>query len=338
MTQLERDSQTSHAMPLTHAHPISHPQESSEAFAGILQVADEVGPKKPKTGESNEPRPAVEPLLGVVRGVGGAEKPGEGPIAKQKPGVEEKMMSKQRSSEKKCSKVESVCNNIEEGPVLGDPPVWWRGPGWKSNQATKPSRGPGAVSLASSTSTSTSKNVAVSHENVAMSRRNVAMSRMTDVSVTLGEEKCVHMRVKCGLCDGSVKQKSCIGTATTRISSLYNSAEGGPQSKRGGGEAKIVAELSEGNKNLKGVGHFKSKLVPETSPPTLFSPVKKFSKSEAKNPYMGSRGTPTKRKLVENKTVKTLISLFDTRCESDLPGDELIGESPAKRRRRQLQS
>ena len=137
-----------------------------------------------------------------------------------------------------------------------------------------------------------------------------------------------------------MKQKSCIGTATSRTSSLYNSAEGGPQSKRGGGEAKIVAELSGGNnnKNLKGVGHFKSKLVPETSPPTLFSPVKKFFISEAKNPYMGTRGTPTKRKLIENKTVKTLISLFDTRCEPDLPGDELIGESPAKRRRRQLHS
>ena len=127
--------------------------------------------------------------------------------------------------------------------------MWWRGPGWKSNQATKPSRGPGAVSLARSTSTSTSKNVAVCHENVAVSHKNVAMRRNTDVSVNLNETKCVHMRVKCGLCDGSVKQKSCIGTATPTTSCLYNSAEGGPQSKRGGGEAKMVAELSSGNNN-----------------------------------------------------------------------------------------
>ena len=130
-------------------------------------------------------------------------------------------MSKQRSSEKNCSKVKSVCNNIEEGPVLGDPPVWWRGPGWKSSQATKPSRGPGAVSLASSTS----KNVAVSRENVAMSHEKV-------VSVTLGRDECVHMRVKCGLCDGSVRQKSCIGTATEK-SGLYKSAEGGPKGEVG---------------------------------------------------------------------------------------------------------
>ena len=30
------------------------------------------------------------------------------------------------------------------GSVLGGTPVWWRGPGWKSSQASKPSRGPDA--------------------------------------------------------------------------------------------------------------------------------------------------------------------------------------------------
>ena len=69
-----------------------------------------------------------------------------------KPGMEEKIMSKQRSSEKKCSKGGDVCRNTEKGPVLGDPPVWWRGPGWKSSQATKPSRGPDTVCLDSSIS------------------------------------------------------------------------------------------------------------------------------------------------------------------------------------------
>ena len=44
--------------------PISPPQESSEAFARIGLVAEEVGPKKLKTGESHQPGPAVEPLLG----------------------------------------------------------------------------------------------------------------------------------------------------------------------------------------------------------------------------------------------------------------------------------
>ena len=52
----------------THAHQISHPWESSEAFAGIGLVADGVGPKKPKTSEHHPPRPVVEPLPGVVMG------------------------------------------------------------------------------------------------------------------------------------------------------------------------------------------------------------------------------------------------------------------------------
>ena len=47
-----------------HAHPISPPWESSEAFARMGLVADGVGPKKPKTSEHQQPRPAVEPLLG----------------------------------------------------------------------------------------------------------------------------------------------------------------------------------------------------------------------------------------------------------------------------------
>ena len=130
-----------------------------------------------------------------------------------------------------------------------------------------------------------------------------------------------------------MKQKSCIGTATPRTSCLYNSAEGGPQSKRGGGEAKMVAELSSGNSKY-GKGVF-SKLVTETSS-TLLSPVKKISENQHKNPYMGSRGTPVKRKLVEDNNIKTLISLFDTRLEPVLPGDANFSESPAKRRRRQL--
>ena len=66
--------------------------------------------------------------------------------------MEEGKVSKQGSSESSCSKVKSTCNNFEEGPVLGDPPVWWRGPGWKSSQATKPSRGPDTVCLDSSIS------------------------------------------------------------------------------------------------------------------------------------------------------------------------------------------
>ena len=64
----------------THAHQISHPWESSEAFAGVGLVADGVGPKKLKTGEYQQPRPAVEPLLGVVMGVGGVTKPQEGAV------------------------------------------------------------------------------------------------------------------------------------------------------------------------------------------------------------------------------------------------------------------
>ena len=52
-------------------HPISLPMASSETFARIGIVAEGVGPKKLKTGEFQQPRPVVEPLLGVVRGVGG---------------------------------------------------------------------------------------------------------------------------------------------------------------------------------------------------------------------------------------------------------------------------
>jgi hypothetical protein len=45
--------------------PISPPQESSEAFARIgLVPTEEVSPKKLKTGERQQPGPAVEPLLG----------------------------------------------------------------------------------------------------------------------------------------------------------------------------------------------------------------------------------------------------------------------------------
>jgi hypothetical protein len=45
--------------------PISPPQESSEAFARIgLVPTEEVSPKKLKIGESQQPGPAVEPLLG----------------------------------------------------------------------------------------------------------------------------------------------------------------------------------------------------------------------------------------------------------------------------------
>jgi hypothetical protein len=69
-----RSAKTSSEKSSAHAHPISHPWESSEAFARIGLVADGVGPKKPKTSEYQQPRPAVEPLLGVVRGVGGASK------------------------------------------------------------------------------------------------------------------------------------------------------------------------------------------------------------------------------------------------------------------------
>ena len=74
--------------PNTLAHPISQPQESSEAFARIGLVPDEVSPKKLKTREHNQqPRPAVEPLLGVVRGVrgvkGGPRKEGGGCVNTQ---------------------------------------------------------------------------------------------------------------------------------------------------------------------------------------------------------------------------------------------------------------
>ena len=53
--------------------PISPTQESYEAFARIgLVPTDEVSPKKLKTGESHQPGPAVEPLLGGVREERGA--------------------------------------------------------------------------------------------------------------------------------------------------------------------------------------------------------------------------------------------------------------------------
>ena len=42
-------------LPNAHAHPISHPEECSHALARIGLVADEVGPKKLKTGENQQP-------------------------------------------------------------------------------------------------------------------------------------------------------------------------------------------------------------------------------------------------------------------------------------------
>ena len=105
-------------------------------------------------------------------------------------------------------------------------------------------------------------------------------------SVTPSLDECVHMRTKCGLCDGSVRKKSCIqyGTATTK-SSLYTSAEGGPQPRRGGGEAKKVAELFEGTRKLKRDGRIK--IVPGNIPP-LSSPFKNSTSSEHKNSYKES--------------------------------------------------
>ena len=50
------------------AHPIKLPGGCPHALARIGLVADGVGPKKPKTGKSQQSRPVVEPLLGVVRG------------------------------------------------------------------------------------------------------------------------------------------------------------------------------------------------------------------------------------------------------------------------------
>ena len=77
--QRDNSSREVHALekPITHAHPISHTWESSEAFAGIGSLAEEVGPKKLKTGEDQQSRPAVEPLPGVVREVGGVSSQGE---------------------------------------------------------------------------------------------------------------------------------------------------------------------------------------------------------------------------------------------------------------------
>ena len=63
-----KTDQTEQSNTLT--HPISQPRECSEAFARIGLVPEEVGPKKLKTRENHQPRPAVEHLPGVVRGEG----------------------------------------------------------------------------------------------------------------------------------------------------------------------------------------------------------------------------------------------------------------------------
>jgi hypothetical protein len=74
LTKAQAHAQTDQAeQSHTLTHPISQPQECSEAFARIGLVPDEVGPKKLKTGENQQPRPAVEPLPGVVRGERGVQ-------------------------------------------------------------------------------------------------------------------------------------------------------------------------------------------------------------------------------------------------------------------------
>ena len=55
------------------AHPISHPEGGPHAIARIGMLPDGVGPKKPKTGEIQQPGPASVTNLGVVRGVRGKE-------------------------------------------------------------------------------------------------------------------------------------------------------------------------------------------------------------------------------------------------------------------------
>ena len=147
--------------------------------------------------------------------------------------------------------IEKSIDDYGEGPVLGGTPVWWRGPGWKSSQDTKPSRGPGAVSLASSPSGNM------------VDRLVGSVSKHDKCGRPAGEARdlyeCVHMRVKCGLCDGSVRKKSSIqyGPATIQLSSLSTSAEGGPQSKLGRGEARKVAGIFEGAGKTKRDGEVK---------------------------------------------------------------------------------
>ena len=138
------------------------------------------------------------------------------------------------------------------------------------------------------------------------------------------------MHGECGLCDGSVRKKSCIQYGTATSSSLITRAEGGPQPKRGG-KAKKIAELFEGPRNSereRGI-----KIVSENIPP-FSTPVKNLKLSEIKKPYMGATGlmgTPIKRKLVQNQSIKNLIGIFYTRSEPELPGGADKCESPAKR-------
>ena len=57
---------------------------------------------------------------------------------------------------------------------------------------------------------------------------------------------------------------------------------------------------------------------------------------EAKNPYNGGKGvtnTPVKRKLIESQNIRNLIGIFDTQRVQNLPGDNYVSESPAKRSR-----
>jgi hypothetical protein len=68
LEELRQESKTNGQQQHTINLPISPPQESSEAFARIGSVACLVGPKKLNTGESHQPGPAVEPLLGGGEG------------------------------------------------------------------------------------------------------------------------------------------------------------------------------------------------------------------------------------------------------------------------------
>ena len=166
MSTSSHDVQASPEKYHTHTYPISHPWESSEAFAGMRQVADEVGPKKPKTGKSHEPRPAVEPLLGVVREVVGASKPVREGSASPKPVMEGGGSVNTHTGSVSVAGSQSNIVKAATDPVepkdslkseakpggeqiyqgknsgLGYPHVWWRGSGWKSSQGSKPSMGP----------------------------------------------------------------------------------------------------------------------------------------------------------------------------------------------------
>ena len=275
------------------AHPISHPRESSEAFAGVGLLTEEVSPKKLKTGKNQQPRPAVEPLLRVVRGVGGSRgslkggkaiskfvKGGGGCVNTQTGSV--RVAASQSNTVIPDVSLEEFDRAVPQSLVEKEKVenlVQEEGGGCVNTQT-------GSVRVAASQSNTVIHDVSLEERDRAVPQSLVVnlagnssarpVSRIP--SMVKSEQSVVELRIpsmnnseqnvakmsqskmhamRVPVNDGDMNkcvQTECVASPGALTSlSQIETVEGGPHSKRGGGMAKRFADIFGGNKYQEGV-------------------------------------------------------------------------------------